>query len=98
MPREATLFLDLILAILLAILLYLVYRKIISPQPILKSLLEQSRELLQQREELKEEQLELKKQFVLGELDHRHYKIALNRNLEQLNQVERKLKQLGFGS
>ncbi len=98
MAAEAGFFLDAILVILLSVLAYLIIRKVFLGSAIPKrGLFEQARDLVDARAELEEEQQSLKKQFVLGELDNRHYKLALNRNLEQLNLVERKLARMGFG-
>lgn len=95
MAREAGFLLDAMLVILLAVLVYVALRKFVFPVG-KKTFFDGARDLLSQKIDLKEQQESLKKQFVLGELDSKHYRTALNHNLQELALIERKLKRLGF--
>lgn len=87
--------LDVMLAVLIAILAFVVLRKLLVPAK-KQTFFEEARELLAKRIDLKEDLESLKQQFVSGELDSKHYKAALNHSNEELTILGRKLKRLGF--
>lgn len=95
MERASGFLLDVMLAVLIAILAFVALRKVLLPSK-KQSFFEEARELLAKRIDLKEDLEGLKRQFTSGELDSRHYKAALNHQLQELTVIERKIKRFGF--